>query len=283
MAEKEVRMTEKPEPDDAVEHLWHTYLTTGEIEQERRMRRLFRLLPGYPRCNNCYAPFQGTGNIVTKYIFGKHPSNLNPQLCNICEQFARQYQGGAEVELSLLFADVRGSTTLAEGMSPTEFSKLVNRFYRAATEVMVKTDALIDKIIGDQIAGMYVPGFAGPEHARRAIEAAQLILRNTGHYRAEGPWIPLGVGVHTGTAFVGSVGLKGGTSDITVLGDLPNTAARLSSSAGQGEILISTTAYEAAGLQTEQLEQRIIELKGKSEPVVTYVLSDDSRLNNREV
>jgi adenylate cyclase len=274
-------MIEKSEQDDIVGQIWHTYLTTGQIEQERRMRRFFRLLPGYPRCNNCYAPFQGTGNVVTKYVFGKHPSNLNPQLCNICEEFARQYQGGAEIELSLLFADVRGSTNLAEGMSPTEFSKLVNRFYRAATEVMVKTDALIDKIIGDQVAGMYVPGFAGPEHALRAIEAAQLILQNTGHYDPEGPWIPLGVGVHTGTAFVGSVGLKGGTSDITVLGDPANTAARLSSSAAQGEILISEAAYTAAGLHADQSEQRVIDLKGKSEPIVTYVLNDDSLLNNK--
>jgi adenylate cyclase len=198
---------------------------------------------------------------------------LNPQLCNICEQFARQYQGGAEIELSLLFADVRGSTNLAEAMSPLDYSKLINRFYNTASQVMVRTDALIDKIIGDQVAAMYVPGFAGPAHARRALQAAQEILRETGHDRYEGPWIPLGAGVHTGTAFVGSLGSEGGTSDITVLGDAANTAARLASSARQGEILISDAAYTAAGLDLGQLEKRNLELKGKGQPVLVHVLT----------
>ncbi len=266
-------MSTQSERDAMVENVWRTYLTTGETELERRKRNFFRWLPGTPRCKNCYAPFQGAGSIVVKLVFGKQPSNLNPQLCNICEQFARQYQGGAEVELSLLFADVRGSTQLAETMSPLEFSKLINRFYNTATQVMVRSDALIDKIIGDQAAGMYVPGIAGPAHARRAQEAAQEILRATGHARPEGPWIPLGVGVHTGTAFVGSVGTQGGTSDITVLGDAANTAARLASSARSGEILVSDAAYTAASLDLCELDRRYLELKGKSQPILVHVVS----------
>lgn len=257
-----------------VEDLWRTYLTTGEIEAERRKRRLFKILPGTPRCKNCYAPFQGAGSRVVKLVYGKRPSNLNPQLCNVCEQFAREHQGGAEIELSLLFGDVRGSTALAESMSPTDFGRLVNRFYKAATQVMVQTDALIDKIIGDQVAGMFVPGIAGPDHARRAIEAAQEMLRVTGHGAAGGPWIPLGIGVHTGTAFVGAIGSDEGTVDITVLGDAANSAARLSTSAGQGEILISQAAFDAADLPIDDLPQRSLELKGKRMPMTVYVMKE---------
>ena len=267
-------MAEDSERSAMVEELWRKYLTTGEFEKERRQRRFLGWLPGAPRCKNCLAPFKGAASVLVRFVYGKQPSNLNPQLCNVCEQFAHQFQGGAEIELSLLFADVRGSTTLAERMSPMEFSKLINRFYNTATQVMIKTDALIDKIVGDQVAAMYVPGFAGQQHARRAIEAAQTILRATGHDRTEGPWIPLGVGVHTGIAFVGSVGSQEGTSDITVLGDAANTAARLSSSARQGEILISDAAYTAAGLSLEGLETRYLELKGKSEPVLVHVLTE---------
>jgi len=259
---------------EMVEQLWRTYLTTGEFERERRQRHLFRALPGNPRCKNCYAPFHGVGGVIVKALYGKEPSKLNPQMCNVCEVFAAQYQGGAEIELSLLFADVRGSTNLAEGMSPTEYSRLINRFYVTSTQVMVETDALIDKIIGDQVAAMYVPGFTGAGHARRSVAAAQRILHATGHGRAGGPWIPLGVGVHTGTAFVGSVGVEGGTSDITVLGDPPNTAARLASSARAGEILISDSAYREAELQIAGLEQRQLELKGKSEAVLVHVLTE---------
>lgn len=265
-------MSQKPEQAALVEEYWRTYLTTGEFEKERRQRQFFRLLPGTPRCKNCYAPFQGVGSFVTRTFFDKHPSNLNPQLCNVCETLAREKQGGAEIDLSMLFADVRNSTVLAESMNPTEFSKLINRFYSTATQVMVNTDALIDKIIGDQVAGMYVPGFAGQEHARRAIEAARMILQVTGHNDPDGPWIQLGAGVHTGTAFVGSLGSEEGTTDITVLGDAANVAARLSTSAGVGEILISDSAYTAAGLNLENLEKRSLELKGKSEPFDVWVI-----------
>jgi adenylate cyclase len=255
-----------------IEHLWRSYLTTGDFPKERRQRKFFRFLPGSPRCKNCYAPFKGSGSFVVKLVYGKQPSNLNPQLCNVCEVFSRQYQGGAEIELSLLFADVRGSTTLAESMGPTEFSKLINSFYNTATHVLVHSDALIDKIIGDQVAGMYVPGFAGPKHAGRAIEAAKEIMLATGHDSPDGPWISLGVGVHTGTAFVGSVGSEEGTMDITVLGDAANTTARLSTVAGVGQILISEPASEAARISTAELEVQSLELKGKAEPVSVYIL-----------
>jgi len=268
-------MTAISENDAMVEGFWRKYLTTGEFEKETRQRKFFRMLPGHPRCKNCYAPFRGIGSRVVHMMYGKGPSNLNPQLCNICEIFAQKYQGGAEVELSLLFVDVRGSTTLAESMNPTEYSKLINRFYKTATHVMVHSDALIDKIIGDQAAGMYVPGFAGPEHAQAAINAAQEILRETGYGSPGGAWIPVGAGVHTGTAFVGSVGSEEGTSDITVLGDTPNTAARLSSSANEGEILISVPALTAAGLDESGLEARTVALKGKSDPVNVYAMRAD--------
>lgn len=267
-------MDEKSEQQAMVENIWRTYLTTGEYYKEARQRRLLRMLPGDPRCKSCYAPFQGISSRIVKFLYGKHPSNMNPHMCNACEEFARQYQGGAEIELTLLFADVRGSTALAERMTPTEFSRLINRFYGKATEVMVHSDALIDKIIGDQVAGMYVPGFAGKEHARVAVEAAGELLRATGHGGSEDPWIPLGVGVHTGLAFVGSMVSSEGTTDITVLGDTANTAARLSSVAKVGEILVSASACEAANLSIDDAYRRELELKGKSEPLTVYVLSD---------
>jgi adenylate cyclase len=266
-------MSERAAHDALVEDLWREYLTTGEFEKERRQRQFFRLLPGTPRCKNCYAPFGGAGSVVVKVMYGKQPSNMNPSLCNICEQFASKHQGGVEIELSLLFADVRGSTSISEGMSPKEYSRLINRFYNVSTRIMVNSDALIDKIIGDQVAAMYVPGFAGTNHARRAIEAAQEILRATGHADGGGPWIPLGVGVHTGVAFVGSVGSESGTSDITVLGDTPNTAARLSTNARRGEVLVSDDALLASGLDYGELESRQLDLKGKSNRISVHVLT----------
>lgn len=267
---------DKPADTPTVEDIWRTILATGHATGEFRYRHWFGLLPAHPRCRFCNAPFRGLGGTVVRLLYDKRPSRLNPRLCNFCDNFARDYQGGAEVELSMLFVDVRGSTGLAEKLSPTEFSRIINRFYSAASDVLIRTDALIDKLVGDQVTGLYVPGFAGPQHARRAVEAAQEILRVTGHGRPGGPWVAAGAGVHTDVAFVGAVGTKEGTVDITVLGDAANIAARLSSNAKQGEILISDSAYAAAGLQFEQAERRTLELKGKSAPVNVRVLTDYS-------
>ncbi len=182
--------------------------------------------------------------------------------------------GGSEVELSLLFVDVRGSTSLAEGMSATDFSRLMNRFYKLATEVLIQTDAFIDQFVGDEVIGLYLPLFTGPDHASAAVRAAQELLRVMGYTDKKGPWLPIGIGVHTGVAFVGTVsGAEGAVTDVRALGDNVNITARLASRAGAGEALISDVAYTAAvGLNLGDLEHRQLELKGKSEPVGVRVL-----------
>jgi adenylate cyclase len=144
----------------------------------------------------------------------------------------------------------------------------MNRFYAVATDVLVRTDAMVDRLVGDEVIGLYIPGMAGQEHARKAIKAAQNLLRLTGHRDRKGPWIPVGVGVHTGIAFVGVVG--GGQdnpTDFTALGDNVNITARLASQARPGEILISDAANAAAGLNLGNLQQQQLELKGKRESI----------------
>ena len=187
--------------------------------------------------------------------------------------FCHKHPGGAEIELSMLFVDARGSTSLAEKMSAAEFSRLMNRFYKVVTEVLIKTDAFIDKYVGDEVIGLYLPVFTGANHARAAIQAAQELLQVTGHEDKQGSWLPIGVGVHTGPAFVGTVkGAEDTVDDVTALGDNVNITARLASRAGAGEALISEVAYTADGLNLGNLEQRQLELKGKSEPVSVRVL-----------
>src|SRR5512142_3276585 len=89
-----------------VQHGLRLYLMTGFNKREQGPRHLCRLLPSPPRCRYCYAPFHGAGGALVRSLYGRRQSNLNPTLCNVCEQFASRYQGGAEIELSLLFADV---------------------------------------------------------------------------------------------------------------------------------------------------------------------------------
>ena len=166
----------------------------------------------------------------------------------------------------MLFVDVRGSSGLAEGMSATEFSRLMNRFYAAATDVLAKSDAMIDELVGDEVVAWYRPLLTGPQHA-------QALLHATGHGDAGDAWLPIGVGVHTGIAYFGSVsGVEGTVPDWTALGDNVNIAARLAEEAGPGEALISDAAYTAAGVDLGQLEQRQMELKGKRESVGVRVV-----------
>ena len=184
---------------------------------------------------------------------------------------ARDNPGGAEVELSMLFADVRNSTGLAETMDATTFRRHLNRFYSLASNALIRTDAMIDKLVGDEIIGLYILGIAGPNHAQKALQGAREILEGTGHTNPNGPWLPVGVGIHTGVAFVGSVGSQDSFVDFTALGDAMNTAARIASKAGAGEILMSAAAFHAAHLEND-VEERSLELKGKSQPVKVHVL-----------
>jgi len=241
-------------------------MTSGEFTSGGRLRKIFKRIPSEPRCRLCNAPFEGLGGSLMKVAFNKYPSNYNPHVCNTCFEVIKKEQIGAESELSLLFADVRGSTKLAEGMKSVEFSQLINRFYQASTHVLIHSDAIIDKLIGDEVAALYLPSFVGKDHALKSINAAREILKVTGHDNRNGPWIPVGVGVHTGVAWIGAVGSSEQVTDITALGDSVNVAARLASLASTGEILISDEACIQAGLPRSELSEQLVELKGKSEP-----------------
>jgi adenylate cyclase len=167
-----------------------------------------------------------------------------------------------------LFADVRGSTGIAERLPPEEFSRLLARFYGAAAEVIDDCDGIVDKFVGDGVVALFIPGFAGSDHAADAIAAARGLLEQTSD--GGDAWIPVGAGVHTGTSFVGSVG-EGDARDFTALGDTVNTAARLTGLAGAGEVLISTEAAAAANLETTGLQRRTVELRGRDQRLDAWV------------
>lgn len=187
--------------------------------------------------------------------------------------FVRRYPGGTELEISMLFVDVRESTGLAERMSPAEFGRFMDRFYKSATDVLIRSDAFIDKLVGDEVIGLYLPIFTGPDHARPAVWAARELLHVTGHGSEEGPWLPIGIGVHTGVVYLGTVsGAEGSVEDITALGDNMNVAARLAGMAAPGEALISEPAYSAGGEELGDLECRRLDLKGRSEPMPVRAL-----------
>ena len=277
-------MTAQPEPlgdpsasapPDPREEMWRRLLTDRWPEQ--RQHRIFRHIPSPPRCKGCAAPFAGPGARVMG-LLGRAPWPKNPKYCGVCFAALSASHGGAEVECSLLFADVRGSTTMAEGMRPAEFTRLMGRFYDTATDVLVMHDAIVDKFVGDEVIGIFIPGMAGASHAERAIAAAEALLRRTGHADPGGPWVPVGAGVNTGMAYVGAIG-EGLDTELTAMGDTVNTTARLASAAGRGEILVTASSAAAATVgdgsarwSVDGLERRSLELKGKTALTEVFVV-----------
>ncbi len=273
---------DKPLQDLTPNEVLQVYLIEGPAGLKRRaslsqLPRLFlesgilKYIPSNPRCVWCSAPFKGVGAPLMKAI-GKDKSKFNPTLCTECEDFVRHHNAGVEADMSMLFVDIRGSTTLAEKMSAAEFSGLINRFYSVTSDILAMEKGFLEKLAGDQVSAFFVPGLAGKKHYEHAYNAAVRILKATGHDDPSGPWVPVGIGIHIGKTFFGSVGNKEGLTDLAFLGDAPNTAARLASSAKGGEILISAPFAERIQLDTGMLESRQLTLKGKTEPVNVWVM-----------
>jgi adenylate cyclase len=252
---------------DNIGQMWHDWFMTDAFKVEKRLYGYFRILPHDPRCKLCHSPFQGIGGLLVGALYGRKQSSLNPHFCNICEDFAKKFPGGAEVEMSMLFADVRGSTELSEQMTAVEFGKLINRFYVDATRAVTDEDGLVEKLAGDAVAAFWGAGFAGKDYVARTVRAAQTISRLMLRQN-----IPVGIGVHAGAAFFGAMGSADGLIDISAIGEEVNTAARLASKAAAGEIIVSETALARTDIDDTGLVSRLLELKGISEPVSVRVM-----------
>ncbi len=254
--------------DAETTEVWRSILT-GEDPSLPRLRRMWGHIPSSPRCKLCAAPFHGPGRLLTK-VFMHGPSLSNPLLCNACFGSIRQHPGGAEVDISVLFADIRGSTGIAERTTAGEFRRLVQQFYHRAAKAIDASDGVIDKFLGDGIMVLFIPVMTGEMHARRAIEAGEAVLRAVAAPELVAGGVRVGAGIHTGAAFVGTVG-SAEKLDFTALGDTVNVAARLGSDAGAGELLVSAAAWRAAG-RTENAERRELTVKGRTEPLEVVVL-----------
>jgi adenylate cyclase len=236
-------------------------LMEGRHPAAHKSRRVRGLFPSDPRCRLCYTPFSGMGGFVLRRISSvNEPWEKNPTLCKRCVlQISSFDVMGAEVPATFLFADVRRSSELARELGTRGFTLLMQRFYAAATATLFEHQALLDKIVGDEVVGFFLPFMTGEEHPRAAVRTAEALFRAVGYGSVEGPWVHLGAGVHTGQAFVGYVS-RGEASEFTALGDTINVAAHLAAQAGPGEILITEPVGAAIG--AEHLERRHLSLKG---------------------
>jgi adenylate cyclase len=244
---------------------WATYFATASDPTGRTVSRIMRLLPSSPRCGICGAPFSGFGARLVRPL-GFRPSRKSPNLCATCVEAAPP--GGMTTEAGVLFADIRGFTRLSEQRDPEQVSALLRRFYRSAEHVLFP-EAIIDKLIGDEVMALYLPMYGRFEEAAPVmLRHARELLRAVGYGSEDGPFAEIGIGLDYGEAFVGNVG-QGAVNDFTAIGDVVNVSSRLQGQAKGGEIIASARLVER--LEEAPPGERIeLELKGKAEPVAAY-------------
>ena len=131
---------------------WEDILEKGDMF--RHLRWVFRWLPHNPRCELCLAPFAGIGGTMVRTFKGIKPSALNPHYCNDCELVSEDHPGGAEADVALLFADIRGSTTLAETMEPAERRRIWRGVVAACEEL---ADEFLDVLDKDRLPARLEP------------------------------------------------------------------------------------------------------------------------------
>jgi adenylate cyclase len=249
---------------------WEAYFRFGAQPTSRAFKRVLRALPSTPRCGYCGAPFAGLGGRLVRPM-GYRPSRKNPNLCSTCVELAPP--GGMTIEIGVLFADLRGFTSDSESRTPAEVSTELRRFYAHAEKVFFP-EAIIDKLIGDEVMALYIPPFVEPGATDDTLERrrhiahvmlghARELLERVGYGAGGAPDFNIGIGLDFGAAFIGNIG-DTAVHDFTAVGDVVNTASRLQGHAAAGEVVVSSRLVELLPEPVGEPEQLV--LKGKQEP-----------------
>jgi len=212
---------------------------------------------------------------------------MSPALVEqLADQPGRLVLGGETKELSILFSDIRGFTTISEGLDASALTGLINDYLTPMTEVILEKDGTIDKYIGDAIMAFWNAPLNDPQHAEHScraalgmLEALAVFERGSARLAASGgrPHIPIriGVGINTGLCSVGNMGSMQ-RFDYSVLGDPVNLAARLESATKEYgvEIIIGeNTQAQVPNLATMELD--LVKVKGKTEASRIFGLFGD--------
>ena len=240
---------------------WAAVWALNDTRSARMIKGLWRTLPSSPRCGMCSAPFAGPGRFVVGPL-GYRPSRKNPTLCRTCVEASPP--GGMKLYTGVLFADLRGFTAQSEATDAADMAALLRHFYGCAERVLFP-EAIIDKVVGDQVMALYLPDvqrrITREEVPTLMVEHARELLASVGYGSADGPFTEVGIGLDVGEAFVGNIGERA-VYDFTAVGDVVNTASRLQGEAAGGEIVVSERVW--AALDDPQGTPCELELKGKA-------------------
>ena len=174
---------------------WRAYLD-GSHPSAHFGHFVFRLLPKGPRCRLCSVPFAGVGPLLLG-PFGFTPWTKNPNLCSRCVTWLSTKDVSGAGSNSFLFADVRRSSDIARQIGTMEFARLMQRFYRVATDAPRRRRDR-GEVRWGRGRGLLHAAHGGGDHAAAAVRAAEHLLAATGHGDDDGPWLPLGAGCTRG-------------------------------------------------------------------------------------
>lgn len=230
-----------------------------------RARRIMSGLPSEPRCRFCFVPFGGIGKII-----GIRPSAKNPNYCRSC--FEGLPTETHEMKVGVLFADIRGFTSYSETHATGDAAQALTRFYAIANEVLTTDDAFVE-FVGDQVMALYLVEMPslGERTGEVMLAAAKRLVNAVAQAEQAEEVLPVGVGLNFGLAQVGPVE-KGEAKDFTAIGDVVNTAARLQSTAGEYQIVLSDSVYNEFADGVPEAKPTTLEVKGKGQALEAYLI-----------
>ncbi len=186
--------------------------------------------------------------------------------------------GGDRKELSVLFSDIRGFTTIAEGMTPEDLVHLLNEYLTVMTDIVFKYEGTLDKYIGDAIMALYGAPLDLPDHAERACRSALDMVEELKELNRK--WVSegkqpmdIGIGINTGPMMVGNMGSEQ-RFDFTAMGDAVNLSSRLegANKSYKTSIIISESTHEQIKGKFTCMELDLVRVKGRTKPIKIYSL-----------
>ncbi len=198
-----------------------------------------------------------------------------PDLAKTIAEHGEQVKlGGDKKPVVIFFSDIRGFTPMTENMAPDAVAELLGEYFNEMVEIVFRHGGTLDKFIGDAIMALWGAPIATADDADKAMQAAidmqRALVPLNEHWKATGkPEIAIGIGINFGEVFAGNIGSEQ-RMEYTVLGDAVNTASRLCSNAGRGEIMISEPFFQRLKSSPGVESRDPIKVKGKSRPVPIY-------------
>jgi len=233
-------------------------------------------------CKGCWQhmrlpiPIRGPFSLPLRFL-GVKISRMNPNLCTICETMFTKVKRRKQliIPATVLFADLRGYTTISEASASSDVVDMLHGFYDECASAIWERDGIVNKLIGD--AGLAIFNFPimREDHVRQAVLAGLDIQQRCSQRKklivgSGGSSVGVGIGIHTGPASIGEVGMA--YKDFTIIGPVVNTASRIQGAAKAGEVLVSEEVYQLVADLFPNAESRVCQLKGIEQPLTLHQL-----------